>query len=303
MNTTTGIVFNIQRFSVNDGPGIRTLVFFKGCPLKCIWCSNPESQKISKEVSYIKKICIKCQLCVKNCPQGALFFYKNNIFYSDKNCILCGKCVQLCPVNARKIEGKEYTVEELFKEVYKDIVFFKTSGGGVTISGGEPYSQYEFLNSFLKKCRKEGLNTAVETCGFVEWEKIKKTVDSIDLFLFDIKHMDTQIHKKLTGIDNALILNNLKNMLSLDLNLIIRFPLIPGFNDDKKNLNNICVFLKSINYKKEIHLLPYHRLGMNKYQHLGKSYKLNQLKPPGKEKISTVKEFFEKEGFAVKLFG
>ncbi len=303
MKLITGIVFNIQRFSVNDGPGIRTLVFFKGCPLNCIWCSNPESQKPSQELSYIKKLCILCLRCISVCPNKAIILENDNLFTNLKICKACGKCTKVCPVNARKVEGKRYTVVELYEIVAKDIVFFRTSSGGVTISGGEPYAQFDFLLDFLKKCKSKGINTAVETCGFVEWDKIKSSLKYLDLVLYDIKLIDEKIHNNFTGVNNTLILDNLRKLIFTDINVIVRFPLIPGISDDISNLNSIVNYLKEIGYKGEIHLLPYHRLGMNKYEQLGKQYDLEKLKPPGKRMISRTEKLLEKEGFSIKLFG
>jgi pyruvate formate lyase activating enzyme len=303
MELTAGIVFNIQRFSVNDGPGIRTLVFFKGCPLHCIWCSNPESQKLSLEISYIKKICISCQRCLNTCPNHAVTMINDSLVTNLKLCKVCGKCAEVCPVNSRKIEGKRNTVDELYEIVAKDIVFFRTSGGGVTISGGEPYSQFEFLLAFLKKCKDAGISTAVETCGFVEWEKINSSLRYLDHILYDIKLINEEVHKDFTGVSNILILENLRKLVEMGADVIVRFPLIPGINDDVSNLNSTANYLKEIGYIGEIHLLPYHRLGKNKYEHLGKQYNLEKIKPPGKRIISRAKKLFEKEGFNVKLFG
>lgn len=303
MNFYKGTVFNIQRFSVNDGPGIRTLVFFKGCPLHCIWCSNPESQKLNQEVSYIEKTCILCQRCIGVCPNKAITLVNGRINTDLEKCKTCGKCHEICPVNARKIEGKIYTVEELYKIVAKDFVFFKTSGGGITISGGEPYLQPGFLLDFLKKCKNEGLNTAIETCGFVEWSIMKKSLKYLDLILYDIKLIDEKKHKNFTGASNKLIFNNLEQLIFSDYKVIVRLPLIPGINDDVYNLNLTSSYLKEINYKGELHILPYHRLGLNKYEHLGKHYSLEKLKPPSNRIISRAIKLFEKEGFKVKLFG
>jgi pyruvate formate lyase activating enzyme len=298
-----GIVFNIQRFSVNDGPGIRTIVFLKGCPLRCFWCSNPESQKSSFEISYIHKICLLCQRCVQTCPNEALKLIGDNIDMDYAKCKVCGKCVEVCPVNARKIEGEEYTVEKLFEVVAKDLVFFKTSKGGVTISGGEPYTQFEFLLSFLKKCKQETVHTAVETCGYAEWDKIELTLKYIDLFLYDLKHMDTALHEEYTGVQNKRILENFNRLVAKNVNIVVRFPLIPDYNNDNKNLERMVEFLEEVNYSDEIHILPYHRLGSNKYQHLDKEYKLEELKPPKDKEIIKVERFFKGKGYTVKLFG
>jgi pyruvate formate lyase activating enzyme len=298
-----GIVFNIQRYSINDGPGIRTLVFFKGCQLRCLWCSNPESQKLPNEVSYIRKICLLCQRCVQNCPNDSLMLENKNILTDFQKCKVCGKCVEVCPVNARKIEGKEYTVKELFELVNKDKVFFETSGGGLTISGGEPFGQFEFLLKFLIKCKSEGLNITIETCGYTEWNKLKSALPYIDLFLYDIKHMNPKLHEQYTRVDNNKIFNNFKKLVNSGARVIVRFPLIPGYNDDKKNLNEMVKFLNEVNYRDELHLLPYHRLGSNKYQHLSRKYEMEDIKILNNKEIDKIKKFFENEGFIVKLFG
>jgi glycyl-radical enzyme activating protein len=287
-----GKLFNIQKYSVNDGPGIRTLAFFKGCPLSCKWCSNPESQKMNPEIMFFNNLCKLCGACEVTCENNCISVEKDTRKYERSDCRVCGNCVTACPNRTIRIVGKDYSVEEIVSIAKKDYLFYFNSGGGVTIGGGEPTMQPEFLNSLLSELKKTGIHTAIETCGHFQWDTFEKSLPLLDLVLFDIKHMDPGIHKKFTGQSNHLILENLARLLNKELSVIIRIPLIPGFNDDPDVMAGICKFLeKHDNYGsvKWINLLPYHKLGVNKYKALDKEYDLNGLETPVESDIQALK--------------
>lgn len=267
-------IFDIQRNSFVDGPGIRTTVFFKGCNLKCKWCHNPESQSTQKQMMYYKDKCIGCGKCAEVCPNQL------------KKCDFCGKCELYCPADARKVCGKEYSANEVFNEIAKDKIFYENSGGGATFSGGECMLQTDFLCEILKKCHEDGIHTAVDTAGNVPWEYFEKILPYTDMFLYDVKAFSEDLHKQGTGVSNKLILENLLR-LSGKCDIIIRIPVIGGFNDDKAELRQIAGFLKKIKcIKKEP--LPYHSMGEHKYDALSMEYE-NYSVPDMKE----IKKIFE----------
>ena len=290
---TTGTVFNIQRYSIHDGPGIRTTVFLKWCPLNCWWCQNPESQLSGREMVFWEDRCIGCGACSTICPSGAIQI-KNGIPVTEKEkCILCGKCIEKCPALAREMIGKKITAEEIIKEVEKDLVFYEESGGGVTFSGGEPLGQSEFLEELLNACQKKKIHTAVDTSGYVSWEILNKISSKVDLFLYDLKIMDSERHKKYTGVSNELILENLKKLSSVHNNIFVRFPVIPGINDDYQNIKEMGEFLSSLKVT-QVNLLPYHYIGVDKYRRLGRTYKLATTQPPSEEKLSEISAILRK---------
>jgi pyruvate formate lyase activating enzyme len=292
-----GLIFNIQRFSIHDGPGIRTLIFMKGCNLKCIWCCNPESQSTKKEIMVSKDRCIGCGSCISVCPTGAVEDFKKR-----NSCILCEKCIQVCPTLAREVMGISISIEEIMEEILKDSNFYYRSGGGITVTGGEPLMQPKFVSNLLEKCKEYGINTAIETCGYAQWDIFKTILEYVDLILFDIKHMNSKKHKQYTGVGNEMILQNLSNLAKFEKKIVIRVPVIPGYNDSIKNMNEISSFAKRLKIK-EIHLLPYHGLGENKYKRLKKNYRLEGIKSLSKDSIFTQKEVFLKNSFIVKIGG
>ncbi|MBU3103951.1 glycyl-radical enzyme activating protein [Clostridium gasigenes] len=268
-----GVVFNIQRFSVNDGPGIRTIVFLKGCPLSCTWCCNPESQSVYKQVMFNSENCNECGNCIKVCKRDAINF--NNEYKIDKNkCTNCGECVDKCYSEALLMSGDDMTVEEVIKLIKKDSIHFRKSGGGVTLSGGEPLMQWKFASQLLKACKSMGWNTAIETTGFANNNILEEVIPLADLVLLDFKHIDNSKHIKFTGVSNETILNNAKTIVKLAEKVIARIPVIPDFNCDENSIQEIVEFVKSLKYIEEIHLLPYHVFGLNKYTCLGKSYSM-----------------------------
>jgi len=299
---TTGVIFNIQRYSIHDGPGIRTTVFLKGCPLNCWWCQNPESQLNGKEMVFWEDRCIGCAACSTICPSGAIQI-KNGIPITKKEkCILCGKCIEKCPTLAREMIGKKITAEEVLKEIEKDLVFYEESGGGVTFSGGEPLKQSKFLERLLNGCRKKKIHTAVDTSGHIPWGILNKIHSKVDLFLYDLKIMDNERHKKYTGVSNELILENLKKLSSVHNNIFVRFPVIPGINDDYQNIKKMGEFLSSLKIS-QVNILPYHYIGIDKYRRLGRTYHLTAAQPPSKEKLSEVSAILSKFNLNVKLRG
>ena len=294
-------IFNIQKFSIHDGPGIRTTVFFKGCPLNCIWCHNPESQNSEKEVLYDKNKCTLCGNCMKTCQNNAIEIKNNDLKINVDKCTFCGECIVCCINGARQIAGKEYTVDEVMKEVLKDRVFYKNSKGGVTLSGGEPLIYAGFVEELLINLKKENIHTAVDTCGAVDFNVLERISRYSDLFLYDLKSTDNEKHILYTGVSNINIIDNLIKLSKIHNNINLRLPLIDGINTDEDNIIEIIKLIKNTNIKK-INLLPYHDIAMHKYEKLGRSYAKN-MKRPEDEKLKRIKGIFEKEGYRVKIGG
>jgi len=276
-------------------------VFFKGCPLKCIWCSNPEGQSYQKELRQIKTNCIGCNECIKICPVNAIDVQKN---INRKICISCGKCAKVCFAGALEIVGYEMSTEEILVEVEKDMPFYTLSGGGVTLSGGEPTGQPEFAISILRECRKKGIHTAIETCGYTEWDNLERIANYTDVILYDIKHINSQVHKKLTGKFNEKILKNLKLLSNIkDIEIIVRIPVIKPYNNQEAHIKEISKFLGSLGRKLEIELLPYFRYGISKYKQIGKFYKASGAQSPTITELSLLVKIFKKYHFKVGIQG
>ncbi len=302
MDSPKGVIFNIQRFSLHDGPGLRTTVFLKGCPLRCLWCHNPESQSPSPEVMYWKTRCIGCGACAVSCPGGAIELSSGEVCQTGRKCLACGKCVSVCPAGARGISGRRVTAEEVVSEALKDNVFFDESGGGVTFSGGEPLMQPDFLEAALRLSKEAGLMTAVDTCGFSSWDIFEKIIPYSDLFLYDVKHMDDALHRELTGAPNGVILANLRRLARSGKAVIARLPLIPGMNDDERNIQRTGEFLSSAGVR-EVTVLPYHDMGKEKYERLGRDYSLTGLLRPGDEEIERVVDILRGFGLSTHVSG
>jgi pyruvate formate lyase activating enzyme len=258
-----GVIFNIQRYSIHDGPGIRTTLFLKGCPLKCFWCQNPESQRKKPEVFLYKDRCTGCGQCVAACSTGASRLLEKKSTIDRDKCIGCGECVGVCPNEARKLMGRSMTVDKVMQEVVKDSKFYEDSGGGVTLSGGEPTAQPQFALAVLRNCKEAGLHTTLETCGYVSWQTMDKLLEYTDLVLYDVKCLDAKKHYAATGRSNAIILQNIKRIAGYK-PIRVRVPMIPGFNDSSHEVRAIANFVKKELGSIEIELLSYNKLGESK---------------------------------------
>ena len=298
-----GMIFDIKKYAIHDGPGIRTTVFFKGCPLHCWWCQNPEGQDPKPELLYRKSRCIDCGECAKNCPQEAISLVGPHVSINREYCVLCDNCSRICPSDALSIAGKQMSVKEILEEIEKDVTFFNESGGGVTFSGGEPLLQHDFLNALLIECKERDIHTIVQTCGFAPYKIIDRVRDNVDIFLYDIKIMDDRKHVKYTGASNGRILENLKKLAENGNRIVISFPIIPGINDDEKNVTRIAQFIQPLPNIDRVNLLPYHRAGIEKYKNLGKPYKLDRIQPPSDQSIKSIKEKIESFGIRVGVGG
>ncbi len=298
-----GRIFDVQRYSIHDGPGIRTIIFLKGCPMHCLWCSNPESQTYDQEVAIYQDKCIKCGSCTKVCSTGALTIGLNGVEIDRAKCQRCGKCGQVCFTGAIRFVGQDITVKEAAEELMKDRAFYRKSGGGITVSGGEPLIQIDFLEALLKECKARGVDTAIETTGYAQWQDIQKIAALLDQILFDIKIMDAQKHQNLIGVPNEIILQNARR-LAVDFKekMVIRVPIIPGYNDAPEEIRQIFKFSWELGVK-NIHLLPFHPLGESKYQNLGAEYKLKKTVTPKDNELQIFLEQGSEMGLKVKLRG
>ncbi|GHU14451.1 glycyl-radical enzyme activating protein [Spirochaetia bacterium] len=292
-----GMIFNIQRYSLHDGAGIRTTVFFKGCPLKCLWCANPESHKSRPQILFNADICGHCGICVKGCKNGA----KTQEGFRPDLCRMCLECVKACPTAAMELSGKKMTVDEVMRELLRDMVFFQNSGGGITFSGGEVLMQWQFASALAERIKAAGLPLAVETSGYAKWENAENLFRHCDELLFDIKHMDDTMHIKYMGVSNALILENAVKASKIAKHFIVRIPLIGGVNDDDENILATAGFMKK-NGMKEMHFLPYHRYGEKKYEKLGVAYDFKAYTPSG-EQMERLKEVVSGYDLSVHIGG
>ena len=273
--TLTGITFNVQRFSTEDGPGIRTTVFFKGCPLRCAWCHNPEGLSPRPELMWYDVRCIGARDCLSACPVDALELTSQGMRIDRERCTACGACVEACPAGALEVIGREWTPEELFTEVDKDTVFYETSGGGVTLSGGEPMRQADFVLVLARLCREAGIHVALDTCGAVPWERYQQVLPLVDLVLYDLKIFDADCHQASTGVDNCTILENARRIAATGTPMWIRTPLIPGYTADAANVAALGDFIAAeLPTVERWDLLAYTNLGQPKYHRLDRLYTL-----------------------------
>lgn len=300
MDRDRGVIFNIQRFSLHDGPGLRDLVFMKGCPLRCSWCSNPESTNRHPEIAYNEARCIGCERCRSACGTGAITAAPDGkMTIARKACTDCGDCARVCPSRAMRLLGEDRSMDEVTRTVEEDGQFYWRSGGGVTISGGEPMIQSEFVSGVLASCRERGIHTAVETCGHARWEDVERVCAHADLIVFDVKHIDPVRHEALTGASNELILENLRriSLRFAALPIVARTPIVPGLTDSEDNIRGIAEFLSEIGTVERYDLLPYHRFGEPKYAQLGRRYELSGLRPPSDERMQALRRIVRESAF------
>ncbi|NLT13320.1 MAG: glycyl-radical enzyme activating protein [Clostridiales bacterium] len=301
MENNTGIVFNIQRYSIDDGPGVRTTVFMKGCPLACLWCSNPESQSGLPEVTYRYTSCKRCGTCVKVCPEQAVTLSDDGVHIDRVKCTVCGECVKNCLPEALQISGKGMTLDEVWKVVKKDADYYEASGGGVTASGGEILAQADFVAALFKRCREAGYHTCADTSGFGDPAALLKILEYADLVYFDLKHMDLEAHKQYMGQSNELILNNLELVVKTGVPLVIRAPLIPGYNNSDENLRAMAAKVAEIAKDSVVNLLPYHRYGANKYRMIDMTYQLEDVPELTSDELLHAKEIIESYGLKCEI--
>jgi pyruvate formate lyase activating enzyme len=296
-----GLIFDVMRFSLHDGPGIRTAVFLKGCPLDCWWCHNPEGLRSERELIYFADRCVRCGDCVTACPHHAISWNGGPV-HNLEVCEKTGKCAAACPAGATQMVGRWVTVDQIVEELAKDQIFFDESGGGVTFSGGEPLLQARFLEAVLEECRARRIHTAVETCGVANQAALIRVARNADLFLYDIKFIDPEKHRKYTGASNENILTNLRALAAQHKNIVVRMPVIPSINDDEENSEDVARFLKTARLSR-LDLLPYHQIGGEKYERLKRKYRLEGLKPPSHERVQAMAEEFRQRGLDVWVGG
>lgn len=296
----TGTVFNTQKFSIHDGTGIRTLIFMKGCPLRCIWCSNPESQRTGPEVMFVRSKCTGCGKCAALCREAAV---DDVTFDIDRSrCVKCGLCTSKCYAGAKKMTGRQVTVREMMELIEKDRIFYTNSGGGVTVGGGEPAMQHGFVEELLKACRESHIHTAIETCGYGRWQDICGMFDNADQIFFDLKAIDPELHRRLTGVSNELILHNAEQAAVRGKDVIFRIPLIPGCNDSLTNIEETGIFVGGLSgngRNVSIEILPYHDLGRDKYRWLDMDYGLEDTGKPDATQVEELKTILKNRGCSV----
>lgn len=293
-------ITNIQKFSVHDGDGIRTTVFFKGCPLHCVWCHNPETQKYNPQMQFDEAKCVGCGFCMKACPNDAIKIENGKAVTNSLKCMLCGKCVKACPSSIRDILGHEHEIRPLVKELLKDQMFYEESGGGVTLSGGEVMSvDPEYVLALAKELHRQGVDITVDTCGEAPYERFKAMLPYVSTFLYDVKSMDPEIHKKYMGADNARILDNLCRLSADGARIYIRIPMIKEVNATEENIRATIDFLRKNNiHVAQVNLLPYHNTGCSKYPRIGMTYEGADLQAPTKEEMQEFAEMFKEAGYA-----
>ena len=299
----SGLVFNIQKYSLQDGPGIRTTVFLKGCPLHCLWCHNPESISPARELVVLENRCLACGGCIHACPFGELAAGEARMPTRYEKCDLCGSCVDACPTHARQMIGEMMSVERVMAELLKDRLFYDDSGGGVTISGGEPLNQSRFLLALLEACRAAELHAVLDTTGFGRTEDLLAAAGLAGLVLYDLKALDEGRHRQLTGVSNRIILENLRALDQVHRNIWIRLPVVPGFNDDLRNLQQIADFVVGLRHVTLVNLLPFHRSGVGKFERLGKVHALDGVEAPSEETMEAAVKTFRDVGLDAKVGG
>jgi pyruvate formate lyase activating enzyme len=299
----TGKIFDIKKYAIHDGPGIRTTVFFKGCPLSCGWCHNPEGLSRTTQRVYRVERCIGCMECVKACPNNALTAKENGPKWLAANCAYCKTCARACPAQTLEFIGKTMSVKDVVTEIVKDTLFYDESRGGVTFSGGEPLMQPSFLMKLLKACGDLDLHRTVDTCGYADTRTLLKVATHVELFLYDLKHMDPEKHYSYTGVPIDMILTNLKRLSRQGARIIIRLPVIPGINNDGENIERTGTFLSSLASVNQVNILPYHRAAEAKYKNLGVKYKAADIKRPDRDHLESIARQLEKYDLQVNIGG
>jgi pyruvate formate lyase activating enzyme len=301
LNSELGVVFNIQRFSIHDGPGIRSTVFLKGCPLHCPWCQNPESIRLLPEIIMRDIKCIRCVKCADNCPRRAISVGDSGRTIEWEKCNYCLKCAEVCPSKSIVTSGEQKSVDEVIQEVMKDSSYYRRSGGGMTISGGEPLAQWQFTLALLQNARQKGLHTAIDTTGYANWEVLDEVLNYTSLALYDVKHMDSAKHRAATGVPNEGILENLEKAVKKPgLKVWIRRPVILDFNDSEDEMEELCRFVVSLGPAVEkISLLPFHKFSESKYHAIGKVYSYKEVPLLSEERIEELRRLAESHGLKV----
>jgi pyruvate formate lyase activating enzyme len=302
---STATVFNVQGFSIHDGPGIRTTVFLKGCPLKCFWCQNPEAQKLAPELFYAADKCTGCGDCVAACTAGAVSLQAGKSVTDRAVCRGAACCVSVCKAGARYMMGREATAEEVYGVLLEDRLFYDQSGGGVTLSGGEPLHQAAFASQLLRLCREAGIHTALDTCGYANWSVVRHVLEHTDLVLYDFKHMDSERHRAGTGVPNEVILQNARRICSeLRIPMLARVPIVPGYNDDLGNLHATASFIAhDLDHPIPVHLNAYHRLGVAKLERLERPPGAELTAPPSETQMLAIQELFQSYGLTTFIGG
>jgi pyruvate formate lyase activating enzyme len=299
----TGKIFDIKKYAIHDGPGIRTTVFFKGCPLSCWWCHNPESIPGTTQRLYRRERCIGCQECAQACPGGAIGPSAHGMQWLPSECLDCQTCADVCPADAVEFLGRTMSVDEVMEEITKDTVFYDESRGGITFSGGEPLMQPSFLMDLLDACGDLDLHRTVDTSGYADIRILMEATPRTELFLYDLKHMDPEKHRKFTGVSNEKILTNLKRLSLQGKEIIIRFPIIPGINSDEENIVQTGKFVSSLPGVRRINILPYHCAAAAKYKNLGLEFKAADVQPPSRDYLESVAGLLKNFNLEVKIGG
>ncbi len=293
-----GLVFNIQRFSLHDGPGVRTVLFLKGCPLQCTWCSNPESQRFEAELLYSERKCLGCKQCEEQCTQRAISVGVRGVAIDKRKCLRCGGCAEACPSGALRLIGERMQLSEVLRRLERDLPFFQKSGGGVTLSGGEPLGQGDFCRELIAALHEDQIHVSVETSGCASWDCLWRTLEKADLILYDLKEYNSHRHEKMTGVPNETILENARK-IAREKEVVFRIPVVPGFNTE--SFRELACFIRDCNNAAEVHLLPYHAYGAAKYLAIGRQYGCAEVNPPSRRALTDCADTFHKEGLTVRI--